>query len=153
MLWAAQRFMAGLVVGLLCAFAAPPALAAEACPNEAIRAEQGASAVALPDCRAYEMVSPPGSIPALTGDPAVAAVSGERFAYEVREPSPGSDEEGLFLLAARGADGWSVHNTTPPQGGLRNSDYFACFPSALYSAELTSAVIADGLTDPQGRHL
>jgi WD40-like Beta Propeller Repeat len=142
--------IAGLVAGLLCAFVAPPAHAAEACLNEAIRAEQGAVSTALPDCRAYEMVSPPGSVPSPANDPTIAAVDGERFAYEVREPFPGSDQEGLFLLAARGADGWSVHNTTPAQGGLRNTYEEACIPSAFYSAELTSAVISDGWTDPHG---
>jgi hypothetical protein len=37
---------------------ASPAVAADACPNAAIRAQQGTAD--LPDCRAYEMVSPAG---------------------------------------------------------------------------------------------
>ena len=35
-----------------------PAGASEGCPNEARREEQGAAGRALPDCRAYELVSP-----------------------------------------------------------------------------------------------
>lgn len=120
------------------------ARAAQACVNEAVRAEQGAAGLALPDCRAYELVSPPGSVPTHVSGQALAAAGGQRFAYYTFEPFPGSTEEGLFLLATRSADGWSVQNTTPPQGGLHNSDFIACFPSVFYSNELTSAVLSDG---------
>jgi hypothetical protein len=41
------------------ALTAAPAAAA-GCPNEAIREVEGPAATALPDCRAYEQVSPPG---------------------------------------------------------------------------------------------
>lgn len=123
---------------------AMPAYATQTCANEAARAEQGAAGLALPDCRAYEMVSPPGSVPAHASAQALAAVSGQRFAYYTFEPAPGSTEEGLFLLATRGAGGWTVQNATPPQGGVHNSDFFACYPSVVYSSELTLAVLSDG---------
>ena len=132
----------GMVMAGLSAMTAP-ARAAEGCANEAVRAEQGAAAVALPDCRAYEMVSPPGSVPAREARP-VAAADGQRFGYYSLEPFPGSDEEGLYLLATRGLTGWSVENTTPPQGGLNDSEQIACFPSVFYSVELTAAVLSDG---------
>lgn len=121
-----------------------PAVAAQACPNEAVREEQGAAGLALPDCRAYEMVSPPGSTPSVFPARDVAAAGGGRFAYYSLEPAPGSDEEGLYLLATRSSSGWSIQNTTPPQGGLHNSNRIACFPSVFYSSELTSAVLSDG---------
>lgn len=137
------------------AFAALPAVnasptLAQTCANEAIRQEQGPAALALPDCRAYEMVSPSGSVPSSSAGGPVASASGQRLGYYALEPSPGSDEEGLYLLATRGVDGWSAQNTTPPQGGLHDGDLFACFPSVFYSAELTSAVLVDGWNQVTG---
>lgn len=120
------------------------ALAAGTCSNEAVRSEEGAAGLALPDCRAYEMVSPPGSVPARANERVIASVSGQRLGYYTLEPYPGSDEEGLFLLAARGTGGWSVQNVIPRQGGLHDSDYIACFPSVFYSEELNYAVLSDG---------
>src|SRR4051812_35951018 len=55
---------AGLaMIAMLAAFTflgmqAAQAVGAEACANEAIRTEQGLAALRLPDCRAYEMVTP-----------------------------------------------------------------------------------------------
>ncbi|HVR05339.1 MAG TPA: hypothetical protein VMS02_04805, partial [Solirubrobacteraceae bacterium] len=46
-----------LAISATLAAMAGPASATERCQNEAIRAEQGAAGLALPDCRAYEMVS------------------------------------------------------------------------------------------------
>ena len=45
----------GVLVGVL-GLGSVPVLAAGGCPNEAIRKEQGSTR--LPDCRAYELVSP-----------------------------------------------------------------------------------------------
>jgi len=45
------------ILGLLSAGTASPAVAADTCANAAVRAQTGSAA--LPDCRAYEMVSPP----------------------------------------------------------------------------------------------
>lgn len=114
---------------------------AATCPNEAIRAEQGAASLALPDCRAYEMVSPPHSVPKAD---TISSVSGERFAYYSYEPPPGSDNEGLYYLSTRGPTGWSAEDVIPSQGGVDAANLFACFPSVFYSEELTYAVLADG---------
>ena len=51
------RVPGSVVVGLLSAGSASPAVAADTCANAAVRAQN--SSTGLPDCRAYEMVSSP----------------------------------------------------------------------------------------------
>jgi hypothetical protein len=98
----------------------PSAARAQApCPNEQLRAEQPYGP-RLPDCRAYEMVSPleKDDYDAIspTYDATRASPSGEALTWE----SEGSfvDAEGHQFLnqyvARRGADGWSTHPITPP---------------------------------------
>ena len=72
----------------LFALGASPALAADACPNAAIRAQQ--SAQGLPDCRGYEMISPPDK----NGSPAQrvlpASSDGNTLLFNKLTPDPGS---------------------------------------------------------------
>ena len=79
-------FVATLTVGVCLATYATPALAAEpTCPNEQLRAESNINpatgqpySAQLPDCRAYELVSPPetGGIPVLSRDLGTTEVVG-----------------------------------------------------------------------------
>lgn len=148
------------VVGALCALVfsalsglslAGTARAAEpggVCENEAIREQQGSQG--LPECRAYELVSPPGSTPTTSEERRpVAAENGERFAYLSLYPFPGEGSESMFLLSERGASGWATQGVIPPQGGLRN-DLFACDASIYYSGELTADILADGFSSNEG---
>lgn len=119
------------------------AVAAE-CPNEAIRTAQGALALELRECRAFEIVSPLGSVPA-AGYVNQTSLNGERFAYTSLNPYPGDDSSGLRLLSSRTSEGWSTQPVTPPQGGLRESTQVSCGNASIYfSAELNSGVLADG---------
>jgi hypothetical protein len=114
-----------------------PQLTDGSCPNETLRT--GASA-ALPDCRAYELVTPPdtaGRVP--VGD----EWAGEYFGMQQTSPSgeavnflittgalPGTEASGYFFgdpyLATRGVGGWSTalagptgaQSSAPKPGGF-----------------------------------
>lgn len=122
--------------------AAAPSAQAETCANEARRSEQGAPGLALPDCRAYEMVSPAGLSPLrneLTGFQ--ASPSGDHMAYySILPPSPGS-QWGVHYLATRHASGWSSRDMIPPQSVEQEK---WCFPSIVYSPDLSKSVLQDG---------
>ena len=124
------------------ALSAPPSMAAE-CPNEQVRQESAINpttdrpySLGLPDCRAYEMVSPVDkqshdALPvrqitkALGSDPATG-----RFLVAPDGEAVGFDSEGafadpenfdittvganLYYLSRRGATGWVTSSTFPP---------------------------------------
>jgi hypothetical protein len=115
------------------------AAAAEACPNEAIRIEQGSTYLAA--CRAYELVNPPGAKP----QTAEAAVGGGAVAWPSYLPphdSAGQAGGGMYL-SRRGADSWSTIGVTPPQSpeaGLNTN----CAPTMFFSPSLAQGVLTDG---------
>ncbi len=92
----------------------PPA----SCPNEARRAEQHSTY--LPECRAYEQVSPPnkagGDVMAnsqrtqIASDGSAASFASLVASGDVVGTSVASEYESV-----RGAGGWSTHAITPPQ--------------------------------------
>jgi hypothetical protein len=158
------RVAVGSLIALACiaalftiagAISAAPALAA-ACPNEAIRVEQGSTY--LPECRAYEMVSPDGETPYLsqggggvTG--ARASSSGDAIAWFSLYPLVES-YGGFQDLSFRGSKGWSTQSVTPPTSTDSEAE-FHCAPAAFYSADLSKFIMSDGfgsdgLEDNQG---
>jgi hypothetical protein len=100
--------------------------AADSCPNSSFRYGAGA---ALPDCRAYEMVSPldkeGGDIMALKnvfGFPASmnqAALSGERLTYSSNRAfaDPKAGAYTSQYLASRTASGWQTEGISPQRNG------------------------------------
>jgi hypothetical protein len=130
---------------LLGAFAlsAAPALA-EACPNEQLRAEQPFG-LGLPDCRAYEQVSPldkeGADILPLAGH---AAASGEAVMYystnAFDEPLGASISS--EYLSRRGPAGWSTQNITPPlelrSTGETGTPYL---DEEIFTPELTEGIL------------
>jgi hypothetical protein len=151
------------VVGLLSAGAlsvAAPSASAEVCPNEGLRTGYSA---ALPDCRAYELVSS-GAQPffetfgeegkVALGKAIVGAEKGT-FASESSSASglvffstfapPGSTTDGPFYMVSRGPGGWSKpENLIPPQQTEISN---TCLPYMIdWSPNLERGVLADGFT-------
>lgn len=143
-------FAALCLAGLLAAalLVGPAAGAAEPCANEALR--QAQQATFLPECRAYEMVSPvsKGGVDVL-GDTlrpfTEAGPDGNTLAYG--SPAAFSDAKGAafpsIYRAVRSGSGWTSTVVSPPQnatllGGLGGGN--TSMVSDL-SADLTGAIV------------
>jgi len=129
----------------------PGSGASGGCPNEQLRAEQPYG-LELPDCRAYEMVSPveknnndatEGEIlsSAYNGFVSRAAVSGE--AIEFQSPGSFADPAGSKIeneyISRRGPVGWSTESITPPLEAyeLRLD---SAYQSMVFTPELSKGV-------------
>jgi hypothetical protein len=153
----ALLFLPALVlVSLALSAAVAPArsAAAEPCANEARRVEQ--SSTYLPNCRAYEQVTPASNdssepvggaiggeytFAPITG--AHAAVNGDRIAWTSQYSVPGlinSSTVGLDYLSTRGSEGWSSEETVPPQSP-ENGLLCALFVGIVgWSSDLTKGI-------------
>ena len=140
----ALGFAAALIV-LAAALAPAPSLAA-GCPNEAVRAAE--SATSLPDCRAYELVSPAEGTPFLEGGThkafgARAASAGGGVAWVSAYPLSSSLGGGLFDLSKREPAGWVTADVAPRLSATNSSDA-RCKAAMFFSADLSQAVVTDG---------
>lgn len=123
---AAAVSLSSLTVGGL--LVAPGALAEELCPNAAAR--QGPSA-ALPDCRAYEQVTPLNKgdsqdlFPSTgltqhlgddTPDVGYAAEDGKRFLLNTAGSFAGGDAYTSTYVFSRGTQGWTTTSLSPGPG-------------------------------------
>ena len=129
------------------------------CPNTGVRTRYS---LQLPDCRAYEQVSPPQAEPYFesNGNPgnlvgrniraagqtfgSQASDSGERMLYFSTYGLPGAASDGAFFLASRGLNGWLIEDPVPPQSVTNSGDgcFNAYFP--LRTPEFSDWVLADG---------
>jgi hypothetical protein len=120
------------------------------CPNEQLRAENALS-LSLPDCRAYEQVSPVDKNDsdvkdAFHGDASQqSSVNGDRVVYESVGAFPGAPSgERDQYLASRGASGWSTRAVTFPLktslgGPTGYDDYFLPLSPDLSTGVLRQA--------------
>jgi hypothetical protein len=158
--------IAGMTSTLLVAFAflaigSAPAAAAE-CSNEVLRVEQGSTG--LPDCRAYEMVTPPvkGSgeplpignelveerevrplSPAflVSANGARAAEDGDRMAWQSVMPLSEARAPGFAYLSIRGAGGWTSEDVIPPLSPLNGLGCPGVLGVSAWSPNLTSSIL------------
>jgi hypothetical protein len=129
-----------------------------ACRNEQFRT--GFSAY-LPDCRAYELVTPPNKDSAQpdksegnngggeltlggTLEDNLAAVDGNRLSFRAEDVLPGSPSAGESYVATRGSGGWSSENMFPST----NAYAYKCteglrvlLNGGAYSEDLSKAII------------
>jgi hypothetical protein len=113
--------MSTLLLATVAAGMHQPLALATGCPNEALRARQ-LHALELPDCRAYEQVSPvdKNGVNAVGGLGVVqASPDGASVTYASESPFPqatGSQGGAPFYLGARALspEGWSTFGLTPP---------------------------------------
>jgi len=125
--------------------------APSACANEQLRKE--ANSLSLPDCRAFELVSPPdkagGSIVGIdgisSGGIVQAAEEGTGITYLSLNAfdEPAGAQGGSQYLSTRGASGWVTANITPPtkasaEPGPENE---RSTPYNFFSPDLSSAVL------------
>jgi hypothetical protein len=118
-----------------------------ACPNEALRG--GGFSGRLPDCRAYELVTPPVKNSSQFDAQSYfaysnrAAADGEALTLRAREPAPGAPSAGEHYVATRGAGGWIAEDIMP----LESYDGIGCVEFQYvyaYSEQLTKDVMLAG---------
>lgn len=109
-------------------YASPQAPSPDSCPSAAYRISLGSY---LPDCRAYELVSPiekggfdirAGTVP--NGIPLAINQSdpgGDKLTYTSNRPfcDAVSRPDTVQYMAGRGEEGWTCHALSPPRGVLR----------------------------------
>jgi len=136
------------IVGSCAALTPATAAAAGSCPNEQVRIAEP-YAPALPDCRAYEQVSPveknyADALGAVTS--VRASASGEAVTFDslgsfpLGEGSSGEGSSQLFsaYLSARGTEGWPTQNLEPRVNPGGSASPLAVTEDLAYTFELSS---------------
>jgi hypothetical protein len=124
---------------------APRATAEGICPNEALRS------TALPDCRAYELVSPPfefGQPPTSPGRSVAADGASVGFSSVGGFGEVGNDDSptGSAYVARRGGRGWSSEALDPPAELFQGIENSASHPSDL-SSDMGASLFAQAPRD------
>jgi hypothetical protein len=135
-----------VVIGVFGLFGAGRSAQAATCPNEALRSVQ--SAAFLPDCRAFELVSPPNGEPNLmagsdreTGAQASSAGGGIAwFSYYPLSDSLGGE---FHDLSTRGLDGWTT-KAIGPRLSPSDTNSLYCEPAIFFAGDLSQSVLVDG---------
>jgi len=138
----------GQVQGEKRTFTTPPTPGTEPpenCPNAARRAEQP-YAKSLPDCRAYEQVSPTetsgqDATDAFANTLTRAAASGEAITYSSRGSY--ADPVGAVyesqILSERGPNGWTTRSITPSHKAI-NTETNTSYQAMVFTPDLSEGV-------------
>ncbi len=132
------------VAGVGLSAAGPSAASAADCPNEPFRV--GPSAL-LPDCRAYEMVSPESTQAQRSGIQAISD-DGNYVLYNsagIFADAPGMNKAGGTYAGRRTATGWETTSLNPPSWQFPLYDYAG---ASDWSTDLSSTLwLARPITD------
>jgi hypothetical protein len=120
------------------------------CPNEARRIEQP-HATTLPDCRAYEMVSPLNTNGQDATEPSAetaprAGASGEAVAYASKgsfEGAVGNETQDEYI-SRRGANGWATQSISPPHHAYE-SEPLPPFRGADFTPDLGAGIVSSNV--------
>lgn len=120
------------------------------CPNEMLRI--GQSSTTLPDCRAYELVSPSGSAPYLenpsdAAEAVRASSAGGAIAWFSYNPLSSALGGGFYDLSIRGTSGWETQSVGP-RLSTSNSGSPLCTGLVFFSADLSRGILSDGYNSP-----
>ncbi len=111
------------------------------CSNEQLRTGFSAR---LPDCRAYELVTPPTKTSVQFERGLRVAGDGNRTSFATQEPLPSSSAGGDSYVATRGVGGWSSEDVIP----VRSYTAVGCSELSgvvkAYSGDLSKAVVNVG---------
>ena len=142
---------------------APSTATTGSCPNEQLRAEQPFG-LTLPDCRAYEMVSPvvtggQDATDSFISSAPRASVQGEAVAYASKglfnstsgEPAGGTVEN--EYLSSRSPGGWTTRLIGPQQDPIKTESR-PSYDATVFTPELTAGVMSSnapiGIEGPAG---
>jgi hypothetical protein len=149
--WKPAKLIAALVVVLAAILPAPSAAAAaEPCPNEQLRAEQPYG-LRLPDCRAYELVSPLNKNGSdIVATDARASVSDESPAITYTSPGSFAEPKGAVVenryISQRGKDGWSTEDINPVYKSFGSGNSSPPFYELFFTPELIKGVVRSPFT-------
>ncbi len=108
------------------------------CSNMAFR---GGFSGHLPDCRAYELVTPTTTTSVQINSAGVAATSGDAIEFNTHEPEPGAATASNIYVARRSEGGWAPEDIIPVESYTGTSCISKSNGAVGFSAELDRAVI------------